>query len=63
MDNHNLYINNKITDSVNNYNNSNNVIFFNNTTTSKVKTKIFEINKDKENIRFTENSNTIFKTI
>ena len=62
MDNHNLYINNKITDSVNNYNNSNNVIFFNNTTTSKVKTKIFEINKDKENIRFTENSNTIFKT-
>ena len=59
MDNHNLYINSNISDSVNNFNN---VIFFNNTTTSKVKSKIFEINKDKENIRFTENSNTIFKT-
>ena len=53
MDNHNLY---------NNYNNFNDVIFFNNTTTSKAKSKIFENNKYKENIRFTENSNTIFKT-
>ena len=62
MDNHNLLINNKIGDNVN----INNVIFFNNTTTSKAKSKIFEINRDKENIRFTENnytnSNTIFKT-
>jgi hypothetical protein len=53
LDNHNLY---------NNYNNFNDVIFFNNTTTSKAKSKIFENNKYKENIRFTENSNTIFKT-
>ena len=38
----------------------NNVIYFNNTTTSKVKLKMFEINKEKENTRLTEN-NIIFK--
>ena len=58
MDNHNLFINTKLNDNTN----FNNVIFFNNTTTSKAKSKIFEINKDKENIRFTENGSTIFKT-
>ena len=49
----------KMTD---NNNFSNNVIVFNNTTTSKTKSKIFEINKDKdkENTRLTEN-NIIFK--
>ena len=54
MDKGNIHINNKI---------NNNIINFNNTTTSKVKLKIFEINKEKEkeNVRFTEN-NTILKT-
>ena len=57
MDKKNMHLNNKI----NNINNENEIINFNNTTTNKVKLKIFEINKEKENIRFTEN-NTILKT-
>ena len=57
MDKKNMHMNNKI----NNINNENEYINFNNTTTNKVKLKIFEINKEKENIRFTEN-NTILKT-
>ena len=57
MDKSNLHLNKKM--------NSNNdgAINFNNTTTSKVKLKIFEINKEqeKENMRFSEN-NTILKS-
>ena len=58
MDKNNMHINNKMN---NNNSGVNEFISFNNTTTSKVKYKIFEINKEKENIRFTEN-NTILKT-
>ena len=57
MDKSNMHLNNKM----NNNSGVNEFINFNNTTTSKVKFKIFEINKEKENIRFTEN-NTILKT-
>ena len=55
MDKNNMHINNKMNNNINEY------INFNNTTTNKVKFKLFEINKEKENIRFTEN-NTILKT-
>ena len=57
MDNNNMHINNKMNNNIN----INEYINFNNTTTNKVKFKIFEINKEKENIRFSEN-NTILKT-
>ena len=56
MDKNSLHTNNKLND-----NTTNNFINFNNTTTSKVKLKIFEINKEKEEIHFAEN-NPINKT-
>jgi len=56
MDKNSLHANNKLND-----NTTNNFINFNNTTTSKVKFKIFEINKEKEEIHFAEN-NPINKT-